>query len=491
MPSLKPSSRLSISRDEIRAVYGQGEEAVMTLVESLVTRINALEERVEALENQLSKHSGNSSKPPSGDGFKKQTKSLRSQSERRSGGQSGHPGNTLEWCTDPDQVEIHAVATCQGCGVSLVDVPVSDWEVRQVHDLPPMQVEVTEHQCQVKYCPDCGVLNQGRFPREVQNSVQYGAHLQGLMVYLMELQLLPTQRVCELLAEVFGAEISEGTLYNVRRRCFEALAASSGEIQQALQRAKVVHFDETGLRVTGKLWWLHVACTESLTFYFVHPKRGRLAINEMGILGQFEGVAVHDGFKSYAPYEVFHSLCNAHHLRELVFIGERYQQAWAAQMITLLVKMKDQVEEAKSSGASVLDPIVIDELEQNYREILKLGFDANPPQLIAENLSKRRGRQKQSPAKNLLDRLFSQQEAVLRFIHHFEVPFDNNQAERDLRMMKLKQKISGCFRSEAGAPMFCRIRGYLSTLRKQGVEVLDAIVQLFMGVPISPISSAE
>ena len=488
---MKPSPRLSISRDEIRAIYAQGEEAVIELVESLVARINALEERVEAVENQQSKNSRNSSKPPSGDGFAKQTKSLRPKSNRSSGGQPGHPGSTLEWSAEVDYVEHHPVTACYGCGLSLVDHPVEDWEMRQVHDLPPIQLAVTEHQCEVKSCPHCGRLNRGQFPTEVQQSVQYGVHLQSLMVYLMELQLLPSQRVCQLLSEVFGIEVSEGTLYNVRARCFEALAPSEVEIQQALLNSDVVHFDETGFRVKQSLWWLHVASNESLTYYFVHPKRGQLAMNDMGILPQFGGTSVHDGLKSYAQYACFHSLCNAHHLRELTFIVERYQQDWADQMMTLLGKMNRLVEVAKDSGAEALEPSQITQLEQQYVEILQLGFKANPPEVIAADQPKPRGRPKQSPAKNLLDRLATQQDAVLRFIHDFQVPFDNNQAERDLRMMKLKQKISGCFRSQEGASMFCRIRSYLSTLRKQGVNIWDALVQIFMGVPLSPIPKAE
>jgi len=220
-----------------------------------------------------------------------------------------------------------------------------------------------------------------------------------------------------------------------------------------------------------------VACTESLTYYFVHPKRGQLAMNDMGILPQFGGTGVHDGLKSYAQYGFLHSLCNAHHLR-LTFIVERYQQDWAEQMRTLLGKMNRLVDEAKASGAEALEPSQITQLEQQYVEIIQLGFKTNPPEVIAADQPKPRGRRKQSPAKNLLDRLATQQDAVLRFIHDFQVPFDNNQAERDVRMMKLKQKISGCFRSQEGASMFCRIRSYLSTLRKQGVNIWDALVQI-------------
>jgi transposase len=488
---LKREPPLKISREEIRAVYAEGEAAVIALVESLVERINRLEARVEALENQLSKNSRNSSKPPSGDGFGKRTKSLRRASERPSGGQPGHPGTTLEWRAAPDVMEIHPVSQCAGCGLSLVGVAVADWESRQVHDVPLLQVNVTEHQCEVKCCPDCGVLNRGQFPPEVLDAVQYGANLQGLMVYLMELQLIPSARVCEMLAEVFGVSVSEGTLYNVRARCFEALAPAEQEIKAAILQSGVIHLDETGFRVLNQLWWLHVACTDSLTFYFVHTHRGQIAMDAMGILPKFTGIGVHDGLRSYALYAMLHGLCNAHHLRELIFIVERYAQTWAEEMITLLVELNRRVKVAKAEGETALAPDDLAGFIQQYADILQRGFDANPPAPIPENPVKLRGRPKQSPAKNLLDRLKSQQDAVLRFIHDFDVPFDNNQAERDLRMMKLKQKISGCFRSDTGAQMFCRIRSYLSTLRKQGRNVLDALVQLFMGHPVSPIPSAE
>lgn len=494
--SVKPSSRLSISRDEIRAVYALGEEAVIELVETLVARISALEAleaRIEGLENQLSKTSHNSSKPPSGDGFQKKTKSLRPKSNRKSGGQAGHPGSTLEWSAEPDYVEQHPVEVCQGCGLSLAEHPVEDWEVRQVHDLPPIQLEVSEHQAEVKHCPNCGLRNVGHFPAEAAHSLQYGVEIQSWMVYLLEMQLLPSERICQMLSEVFGVDLSEGTLYNVRNRCYQALAEVEVEIKQALQSAEVAHFDETGFRVNGKLWWLHVACSDGLTYYFVHPRRGRVAMDEMGILPEFHGTAVHDGYASYAGYgELLHGLCNAHHLRELLFLVERYQQDWADQMMTLLVQMNQQVKEAKASGKTALEPAQITAFEQQYQEILQQGWEANPPPPpVPENQPKPRGRPKQSPARNLLNRLANGQAAVLRFIHDFAVPFDNNQAERDLRMMKLKLKISGCFRSENGTYMFCRIRGYLSTLRKQGVNIWDALVQIFMGCPISPIPKTE
>jgi transposase len=482
---------LSISRDEIRAIYAQGEDAVMALAENLVGRINALEARVEALENQKSKDSQNSSKPPSGDGFGKRTKSLRTKSGRQSGGQPDHPGSTLEWQDAVDQVITHAVVTCLGCGASLAEVEVLNLNCRQVHDLPSLQLVVREHQSEEKCCPDCGVLNQGAFPADVNSVVQYGSELKGLMVYLMEGQLLPSERVCQLLGEVLGCEISEATLYNARLRCYEQLAAVEAHIKSGVQVASVVHFDETGLRVKGQLMWLHVACNGWLTAYFIHPKRGQVAMDAMDILPSFAGVSVHDGLASYAKYNSTHALCNAHHLRELRFIVERYQQDWANQMMTLLINIKTQVEIAQDTGQTTLTLRQRADFEQQYQRLIEAGLKANPIPAINPEQPKQRGRFKQSPSKNLLDRLSRHQSAVLAFMNDFRVPFDNNQAERDLRMMKLKQKISGTFRSSEGAESFCRIRGYLSTLRKQGIQVLDALRLVFMETPIFPALQPE
>jgi len=466
-------------------VYAQGEEAVIALVEGLLERIEPLEARVETLENQVSKNSHNSSKPPSGDGFGKRTRSLRPRSARPSGGQAEHPGNTLEWSDDVDWVVEHPVQKCQGCGASLEDEVVERLIVRQVHDLSPLQLEVSEHQAQVKCCPACGLENHGQFPAEVSHPVQYGSVVKGVMVYLMEGQLLPSGRTVEMLDEVFGARVSEGTLYNARKECFEAIEPITTAIATHLQQASVEQFDETGLRVNGKLWWLHVACTHGLTYYFVHPKRGKAAMDEMNILPQFQGKAVHDSWVSYGTYAgCTHYLCNAHHLRELTFIFERYRQPWAFQMLLLLGSIKHQVDAAKASGQSLLTPELVLEFEHRYQVVIQQGLAANPPPPTPA--LKARGRLKQSPPRNLLFRLNHQPAAVLGFMHDFSVPFDNNQAERDLRMMKLKQKISGGFRSAEGAKMFCRIRGYLSTLRKQRIPVLDALVSLFMGNPVFP-----
>jgi len=481
----EPSQQSEQLREVIRAAYRQGEEAVIAFVESLLKAqaevIEKLEARIKVLEDQASKGSHNSSKPPSGDGFKKRPQSLRAQSGRKSGGQTGHPGSTLEWVEDPDEIEQQVIEVCQGYGASLLERPIVEWQCAQVHDLVPIEIRVKEHQVAVKECECCGQRNQAAFPVGVSNRVQYGSRVRSLMVYLMDYQLLPSARVQELLSEVLGCSLSEGTLYETRQTCFELLAEVEADIFEALQQAEVAHFDETGLRVNGKLMWLHVASTQALTYYFIHFKRGSEAIDAMDILPQFEGTSVHDGWRSYALYGCVHALCSAHHLRELRFLMERYQQGWAEQMMTLLVTMKTAVEHTQAQGQTQLSVEAITRFEAQYQALIETGMTLNPANPIANS----RGRPKQTPARNLLARLETHQAEVLRFIHDFRVPFDNNQAERDIRMMKLKQKISGGFRSAVRAQIFGRIRGYLSTLKKQGYLLLDTLEQLFLGHSIS------
>ena len=498
----KAAPKLSISREEIKAVYQAGEAAVielvegltqqhLALVEKLLQQQLALETRIKALEDKQKKTSRNSSKPPSGDGFGKRTKSLRKKSERPSGGQKGHPGSTLEWREQVDAVVTHAVDECQNCGASLSTAAVIKHERRQVHELPPLKLQVIEHQAEIKCCAQCETMSRAVFPAEVNSRVQYGSGLRGLMVYLMDAQLLPSDRTREVLSEVFGCEVSEGTLYNAREKCFEQLAPVEQQIKAGIEAAEVMHCDETGLRVNRKLWWLHVASSAALTYYFVHPKRGRKAIDEMGILANFSGVSIHDGWASYFRYDCAHGLCNAHHLRELRFIVERYEQPWAEQMMTLLCDIKAQVDIAKAEEKRSLSEEQLIDFELKYQTLLMDGFKANPPPPVDDNAPKKRGRIKQSPPKNLLDRLDLHDTAVLAFMFDFRVPFDNNQAERDVRMMKLKQKISGCFRSATGSHQFCRIRGYISTLRKQGLTLLDALRSTFTANPLLPVFQPE
>ncbi|MEM9805430.1 MAG: IS66 family transposase [Cyanobacteria bacterium P01_D01_bin.56] len=487
----KPKQRITLSDDEIRAVYAEGEDAVVSLVRQLLDRLDALESRLETLEGRTKKTSRNSHKPPSGDGLGKRTKSLRTKSDKSSGGQPGHPGHTLEWSETVDWIDTHDVKTCSRCNESLRDVPVEQWFARQVFDIPAIELMVTEHRVAVKCCGGCGHQSQGNFPEEARTVVQYGSRLKAMMVYLMERQLLPSERICEIFRDLLGVNVSEGTLYTSRTYCYHQLDSMERGIQSTLVNSSKVHFDETGMRVNGQLWWLHVACTDGLTYYFVHPKRGTVAMNEMAILPEFKGKAVHDGWKSYAGYACDHFLCNAHHLRELRFILEHYDQWWAYQLSLLLVTILHQVQAAKANGQTALPDDQRKAFEARYADILAQGFAANPLATPSSDAPKKRGRPKRSPPRNLLERLKAQQASVLGFMVDFEVPFDNNQAERDLRMMKLKQKISGCFRSVDGARMFCRIRGYLSTLRKQGQNILDALMELFSSKPLTLIPQAK
>ncbi len=480
-----------LSEADIREVYAQGEEAVVGLVTQLLSHLNKLEARVNELEGRLGKNSRNSSRPPSSDGFGKRTKSLRQKSDKPSGGQKGHRGQTLEWREYPDATERHSVQECCGCGASLREVSIDQLLSRQVLDIAPIELQVKEHQVEVKWCPHCGVFNQGEFPPEATNVVQYGPRLKSMMVYLMEGQLLPSGRVCELLADVLNVSVSEGTLYTTRAQCFEYLETIEETIHQAILESEVVHFDETGVRVNQQLWWLHVASTDGLTYYRVHPKRGCIALDEIGILPEFEGNAVHDGWKSYQGYECEHFLCNAHHLRELQYILEQYEQWWTFQLSVLLVTIHNQVKQAKAEGKTQLSPQELDAFDGRYEAILNTGFRQNPIPPPDPDAVKKRGRPKRSAPRNLLERLRHHKASVLGFMYDFAIPFDNNQAERDLRMMKLKQKISGCFRSEDGAKRFCRIRGYLATLRKQGRNIMEALVDLFAGHPQSPLLQPE
>jgi transposase len=366
-----------------------------------------------------------------------------------------------------------------------VDAGTSGHERRQVVDVPPLALEVTEHRALRKRCLGCGQTTAAAFPVEASARVVYGPRIKALSAYLMEYQLLPYERTSELLRDLFGERApGAGTLYSVARSCFEGLEETEEAIKGGLRQAQVGNFDETGLRVGSKGAWVHVASTAALTHYAVHPKRGSEATEEIGVLPAFGGVAVHEGLSSYRHYErCAHALCNAHHLRELTFVEEEHEQEWAGRMKGLLSEIEEAVREEAASGGARLTPERLEGFERRYRELLEAGLEANPP---SERAPGKRGRLKQSKGKNLVDRLDKHREAVLRFMYDFKVPFDNNQAERDLRMIKVRQKISGCFRTVEGAATFLRIRGYISTLRKQGENVLAALEGAFRGSPLVP-----
>jgi transposase len=496
-----------MTRDQAQAIYRAGEETVVRVLcelsremdqlkadftvlkaENIALRAECqvLRDEVQSLKEQVAKDSHNSSKPPSSDGLAKpKPKSLRQPSGRPTGGQPGHPGHALRMVEKPDHIVPHKVERCAGCGRSLVKQPPERVERRQVFDLPEPKLEITEHQSEVKTCP-CGCVNRAAFPPEAVAPVQYGPRVKSVGVYLGEYQLLPFDRLAEIMRDLFACEsFSEGTLANFKADCSQRLEPVEAAIRDLAAAAPVAGFDETGVRATGSLHWLHTVSTRLLTWYYAHKRRGCEAMDAAGILADFQGCAVHDFWKSYFDYDCDHALCNGHLLRELVFLWEEQTQKWAKDMIDHLLAIKATVATAGAAGLSALPPSDQERFLKTYERIVQAGYAQNP--VAPAHGPKRRGRRKQSKARNLLDRFRDHPDSILAFMRDFSIPFDNNQSERDLRMMKLRQKISGTFRSLAALVNFCRIRGYVATARKNGVNALDALQRVFLGNPFVPV----
>ena len=473
-----------LTREQILEVYAAGPEAVVALVESLLRRLealDALQRRVAELEARLAKDSHNSHQPPSSDGLARpvRTQSLREPSGRRPGAQRGHGGTTLRQSESPQEIRLHAPSACAHCGAALEGARVVRLERRQVFDLPGLALHVREHQGQSLRCLCCGGITRASFPAGVEKPVQYGPGLLGLGVYLQSYQLVPVARTRELLSVLFGHAPAAGTLKRALDVAYRSLEGVEEQIRAALQRASVVHMDETGVRVAGQTQWMHVASTSGRTLLRVHRSRGCPAVNALGVVASMQGVRVHDALPSYVSYGGRFALCNVHLLRELVSAAETTQQPWTLQMLALLRQMKAQTDRARAEGLASVPLEVRASLEQRYEVLLGEAERAHtePPQ----RKGVRGGRLKRTPVQNLLRRMQRHRAAVLRFLHDLEVPFDNNQAERDLRMLKVQQKISGGFRSEEGAARFARIRGYLSTLRKQNLPILGALRDTLQG----------
>jgi transposase len=455
-----------------------------------VAKIATLEARIQLLESQAAKDSSNSSKPPSSDGLRKKTVipgSQRRASGKKPGGQPGHRGKTLSPVEKPDRFVHHSVETCV-CGNDLSRQLPDRTIVSQVIDLPPPKADVAEHRFDIKTCACCQTKNRAPIPLGLSGMpVEYGPNLKATALYLMHHQLLPLRRVAEVLKESYQIDISIATIDQWAAHASSRLEDFEKKIKTSLSRGDVVHFDETGMRCSGRLHWLHVASSSKLTFFGMHPKRGSQAMRDFDILPHFKGTAMHDHWKAYYQFlECSHALCNSHLLRELTFIHEELGDLWAQKMKRLLQEIRQRVDVIKSMGLKQMAHSEALRFDLNYQDILSREIHIQTAKPAPFKRSSR-GRPKQSKGKNLLDRMTEFKTEILRFMYDFQVPFTNNQGERDIRMNKVKQKISGCFRSFRGAQVFCRIRSYFSTAQKQGINLQDAMLAVFLNQPL-PVS---
>ena len=475
--------------DEVRAAYREGEETVVRLFMGLVELYQVQEARIQELEARQNKDSHNSSKPPTSDGLKKPRKhGLRHKSGKKSGGQMGHEGHRLEAVADPKHIVVHAVTRCHGCQALLEGVEAKKYEKRQVFDLPKeLKLEVTEHRAEIKDCPRCGEETEGEFPEGVSQETQYGPRVRAQMVYFNNYQFVPLERTAEIIKDLYQQPISEGVVVAAVKEVARRVTPMVEKVKEHLTYTEeAVHFDESGMRESG-LKWLHSASTALATFFAIHAKRGQAAMDKIGILPKRKGWCIHDYWKPYLTYQqAKHGLCGAHLLRELTYLVENYQQPWAETMIKLLTEIQKAKSAAQALGQVAFSPELLTDFQNRYDQIVAEGLLANPPLERTEEQAGKRGRVKQTLPKNLLDRLRDHPDMVLAFMYDFKVPFDNNQAERDIRMAKLKQKISGCFRSEDGSEAFCQVRSYISTAHKNEQPILEVLYLALVGKPFIP-----
>ena len=480
MQELPDLSQLSHSQkdDLIRLLW--------SMIQGQAKQIAALQLQVAEVQSRLNKNSRNSSKPPSSDGLNKPApRSLRVAGENTTGGQKGHPGRTLSQATEPDRVVVHGVPDqCQSCDRKLPFAYVS--ETRQVFELPVLQFEVTEHHAMQAIC-SCGHVHTAEFPAGVNAAVQYGPRAQAAMVHLNQNHAVSVQRTAALMKDLFGLPVSQATVIKAAVASAAILQPTADAIGQAAVNADVLHADETGLRVAKKLHWLHVLATDALTWMGCHPKRGTEAFDALALLQQFKGVLVHDGWMPYKALQCQHALCNAHHLRELTYLLEEQGQAWAGDMIELLSHAShlDNVNCADGQSPKYKSQKYqgeVRDLRDLYEAILAQAQVDNP----VVPATGKRGRPKQSKATNLIGRLRDYTDDVWRFMTQPDVPFTNNLAEQTVRMPKVKQKVSGCFRTLPGAQTYCVIRSYCATMHKQGANVFESLVAAFNGAPAQP-----
>jgi transposase len=435
-------------------------EELIALIKAQAAEIAALKARIAELERRLGLNSSNSAKPPSSDGLKKPPRvtSLREPSDKPSGGQKGHKGETLRQVAEPDRIVDHYPPACTACGAAMTPAMSAGHSARQVFDLPePTPLVVTEHRAHDCRCTGCGARSRASFPDEVKAPVQYGPRIAAVVIYLLHYQLLPEDRLAELMADLFGIRLVAATIARMSRTCAARLQDFVTAVRDLVAGAPVKHMDETGFRIGGQTQWLHVACTAWLTFYRVCARRGSLLAD---------------------------ALCNAHHLRELKALVEIEKEDWARKMQQLLRRACHAANLARERGIALntLRPRLHAQIERRYDAILAQGLAFHQAQspltpAATKGKSQRRGRKPRRTGHNLLLRLANRKQDVLRFLNDLAVPFTNNQAERDARMMKVKQKISGGFRCIAGATDFATIRSFIATAKKQGWNIIQAIAQ--------------
>ena len=443
--------------------------------------IDALNCTIKELTERLGQNSRNSSKPPSSDGYDKPApKSLRKSSGKKSGGQIGHPGSHLITTAEPDEMILHMPSACKGCrNHDVCASSASVGETRQVIDAA-VDVKVTAHQSLVINCPLHGIKQKGEFPYDIKATVQYGENLQALVVALNTVGAVSLNRTHEILSSVFNIPLSTGTISNMVSRCADGLTDIVELIREKVSASEIVNCDETGTRVDGKTMWVHNASNSEYTYLTVSGKRGKEGMDAAGVLPNFTGKAVHDCWMPYWKYTHFiHALCNAHLLRELTGVEENSpEQVWSTGFKELLLSMKAAKEKAIENGKKYLSSYYLNKFDRLYDQLITQAYEGNP---LPEIEVKKRGRKERGKVRALIDRLATHKASVCLFIHDFAVPFDNNQAERDQRMVKTKTKVSGCFRSIKGAIDYLKIMSYVGTAKKQKINPYEAIRQVTSG----------
>jgi transposase len=436
--------------------------AVRSMIELLALVITLLVGR-------LNLNSSNSNKPPSSDPNRKKERKVNG--DKKTGGQKGRVGITLQRVDDPDEIEDIKLDRRKLPPERYKEM---GYESRQVFDIDISRV-VTEYRAQILE-DSKGNRFVAPFPKEVTKAVQYGKSVKAHSVYMSQFQLIPYKRTEDYFKEQLQIPVSSGSIYNFNREAYDLLETFEEKVKSKLTESVLMHVDETGINIGGDRYWLHCTSNDLWTYFFPHERRGSVATEAIGILPDFTGILCHDHWKPYYTYECTHSLCNAHHLRELTRVWEQDNQKWAKRMKALLEKMNQAVNGAGGQLGSVESK----KYRHKYKAILK-NAEAECPLSDEAQRKGKRGRMKRSKARNLLERLRDFENDVLRFLENRIVPFTNNLGENDIRMTKVQQKISGCFRSVDGAKIFCRVRSYLSTCRKQGMNSSNALDILFRG----------